>query len=96
MKMELTGKAIVFDSEENAQLWFKTIQEVETQKICEAKEREFERFKMLNLKVDNDGHLKKKSIIMVCCNCGARTKVDNTGWRQCPRCNQSRNNFLMK
>jgi hypothetical protein len=96
MQMELSGKLIIFDSEANAQLWFKTISEVETRKRCEAKEREFEQFKMLNLKVDNGGHLNKKSIIMICCNCGARTKVDNTEWRQCPRCKQARCNFLIK
>jgi hypothetical protein len=106
MKMELTGKAIVFDSEENAQLWFKTISEVETQKEYESVVREaernfecwkeYEQAETVNLKFNKDGELKQKSIIMICCNCGARTKVNDIKWRQCPRCKQSRTNFLMK
>lgn len=57
---------------------------------------QIEQPQMMNLKIDRNGHIKKKSIIMICCNCGTRTRVEDMRWRQCPRCKQSRYNFLIK
>lgn len=43
--MELTGKVIIFKSDDEAGMWFKCIQKIKHQSFIESKEREFQSWK---------------------------------------------------
>lgn len=43
--MELTGKVIIFKSEDDAKMWFKSIQGVENMQMCKSLEKDYQKFK---------------------------------------------------